>query len=176
MLNRTYDIKIWTPKEDADLIREWNTGKSARLLAAVFNRSRNAVIGRINRLRAKGVRLRTVDAPARSSLGGRQAALNKRDHAVIYAPAQKPPTRTRLRAHPLWTPAADVPLAPDAAYRVGLLSARDGQCRWLCSPPGDPGVYCGAPTLHGKSWCSHHAHLVFAPEQPKISQPRTGRR
>lgn len=147
---KTSEPKTWAPEEDADLIREWNTGKSARLLAAVFGRSRNAVIGRINRLRAKGVRLRTVDAP---------------------------PTRTRLRAHPLRTPAADVPLAPDAGYRVGLLSARDGQCRWLCSPPGDPGIYCGALTLHGKSWCSHHASVVFAPEQqPKISQPRTGRR
>jgi len=56
----------WTPEEDATLLRLQLEGFSAAEIGRTFGKSRNAVIGRLHRLRAKGIGL-PKQSPRRST-------------------------------------------------------------------------------------------------------------
>lgn len=63
----------WTDESEAKLIELWNSGLSASVCAAKLggNLTRNAVMGKIHRLRRAGVKLREI---------ARRPVLNVRSH------------------------------------------------------------------------------------------------
>lgn len=52
---------------------------------------------------------------------------------------------------------------PDHGFIPGtLLEMRAGQCRY----PIDEHLFCGAPSVNGKSWCGAHDDLVHGRQKP----------
>ena len=166
----------WTDERVELLKKLWADGLSASQIAGELgNVTRNAVIGKVHRLGLSGrAKAPTASAPARS--------------ANASAPRPKPPTRSP--SHPM-TGAAGMTrganaLAPQFApesepeeqhvpapaeevvipfsERVTIMDLREYMCRW---PMGDPTTaefrFCGARSVTGMPYCSHHARIAYQP-------------
>ena len=86
----------WTASEDDIIIAQWNIGLSALHIArTLIGRSRNAVIGRISRLRERGIDLKQTIKPPPPPLPRRKrrAPYAAKHRAAVMALAAPPPDR-----------------------------------------------------------------------------------
>jgi GcrA cell cycle regulator len=143
----------WNDQNTKQLCRMWAEGMSAAQIAAEFSGiSRNAVLGKVHRLRASGVTLgRRPQVPAKPKASRSRPALPPRV-AFMSLPAIRKPTPKRAPALP-----------PDKSTHCTLMDLNDKRCRW---PIGDPQkahmLYCGATPEAGKSYCPHHCRIAEA--------------
>ena len=143
---------MWTEEAIAILKRLALEGRSANVIAqALGAASRNAVIGKANRI---GVRLNgdgRGSAPRPASGAGRAALPFPRDARM------RPPGRRKAA----WTfAAADV----GDMRRLRLEDIMQPACRW---PLGDPRcgdfAYCGLAPVEGRSYCAGHCRMAYRP-------------
>lgn len=150
----------------AKLLSMWRAGKTAREIAADLGTTRNAVIGKIFRLRNRGVDL---------------------SRAVTAAPPKPPkpekPAKKEKPAAPkaVWPPplTADEKAALLAERKAKLarerrargikfadLGARD--CRYIINA-GRPADYlfCGDIREPGKPYCKEHSELCYRPDSSR---------
>lgn len=151
----------WTPKELECLVCAWNLGDGATAIAKELGRTRNAIIGKVFRLRAAGHTLRTVGTYCAGGLVN--SARSKDRHAIVKKKKPRSRVEPLARALPKATEHCVKELEGQEifAHRVSLLEAHNSQCKWICSDNGDPAECCGAESLAGKSWCAPHYARVF---------------
>lgn len=142
----------------------WSANEIARELGGV---SRNAVIGKVHRLRLNG-RI----APARPSRRVvRQPPACTRIHTPpprARAPVAKPPRTTAVEAL--------APLAVEGA-RVGVLTLGPGMCRYPIGDPKEPGFGFCARAVEGVDvYCAAHALVCRARAPPRPVKPLDLRR
>ncbi len=160
----------WTQDMDELLRKHHKAGLSAsisaRIIGEAFKRklSRNAVIGRRNRLGIVGgtptVRLMSYSeqnkradflfkpAPSRSDLPKRVAALKAVAEKMQAVLADEVKTKTQDK---------------DGFEIVGvkLIDLQPHSCRWPIGDPQDPGfVFCGHRKAKG-AYCGHHADRAY---------------
>jgi GcrA cell cycle regulator len=168
---------IWPP-ERIDRLRElWAEGLSASQIAAHLDGvvTRNAVIGKLNRLGLKS-RLRRETEIEDEVL----AALLQHAETTPFLGAEKgkvpptpppPPPQAKLppRVAPKKLPAAHSPeLTPSTTARTAVTIDQldEDTCRYPLGRVQDrpPFLYCGATTTApGKPWCPHHFRVCFPP-------------
>lgn len=134
----------WTPERDAVLVQLWSEGYSASQIAAQImgvQVTRNAVIGRVNRLQL----------PARKP---RQRAITpgrRKPRVKIFEP--KPPA-------PPPRPAAS---GAPRMRGLPLLKLKPHHCRW---PIGDgPFLFCAADADEGEVYCGFHKGMARVREK-----------
>ena len=137
----------WTPQEVETARTMWNAGESASAIAAVLKgKSRNAVIGKLNRL---------------GDLGGVQARAKPK--APRRAVAPKPaPKRPAVKREPVERDEMVQPAPAPLRGTVTLETVGYRQCRY---PMGDPRKgaampMCGHKTDEGRSYCDAHRKLT----------------
>ncbi len=142
------ESKWWPAERTAELVTDWLT-HSATVLAARWDISRNAVIGKANRLC-----LPTKKQP----------------------PRVKPPPRPPRQFHPkpvvhYVEPPVPIPELPFCNLSLGEL--RSDQCHY---PSGDyaPFVFCGQLSQRGSSFCPYHHRLVYRPVIPSVRDRYNG--
>jgi len=153
---------LWTAEAIEDLKRLAREGRSASAIAAALGAaSRNAVIGKANRI---GIKLN----------GGGRACAHKdpRAPAERKRPAAIPspkPASTKWKA--AWTGA---PAEVAGTQGIRFEEIREFACRW---PLGDPRsgnlVYCGLERIEAHSYCAAHCRLAY--RAPKPASPRERR-
>jgi hypothetical protein len=131
----------WTEHEDQMLVDEYRDGCVGiiRQIAFQLNRTRNAVIGRANRLgltRSKQP-WKPKSGPARVQPSKVRASMSKPDVA------DKGPAMDQL-----WTWAAN---------RVHIIDLESHHCRW---PVGDL-HFCGGEKLNGSAYCQVHCRFAY---------------
>jgi len=135
----------WTPEEDAVLTELWCSGMTAREIVDNFpERTKNAIIGRVHRLRLE------------RNLPDREGAISVHHH-----PKRQHPFRPKA---PLVMPEADLPPAREGG--ITIMELRSGLCRDVLDLRGAPdglALYCGKRTIGGKSFCPHHEGLYYTP-------------
>jgi hypothetical protein len=151
----------WTEEEVAALRRMVAEGKSAGMIGRELGRARNAVIGRIHRLKAHGEAI---------SLGPPSV---KKVRPPRPAKKAKPARPKTLRHDPTPAQIADGPLPPvidmtvsdawsDRSLRGGegvpLTNLKAGHCRWPLGPMLAVATrFCGeAVEVEGRPYCRHH--------------------
>jgi hypothetical protein len=128
----------WSQEDDLELLRLWDKGWSASRIAIRFpGKSRNAIIGRVNRLRLKGVPIMRRKEPK---------------------PGRPPTAAAKGPTGPQHKPAASLPLpatAPTPASAISFEQLGPRTCRY---PYGDvpPFLYCGAETWEFSPYCAYH--------------------
>jgi GcrA cell cycle regulator len=134
----------WTPEEDAVLRRLWPT-RSARQLGVLLKKTRNAVIGRVQRLK-----LSTTPEQKRQ----RQSEGMKRMHAR-RRPKRKPLVPPAAKAVPPEAPET-TPTVADQPKLIELMELTRTTCRW---PFGEraPFKFCGCEAIPGWPYCGPHA-------------------
>lgn len=156
----------WTGENEELLRAMWEVqGISASKCAVVLGVSRNAVIGKVHRMKLSQRRKSSI--AARSQAGGNGAAGKYRGAVTAArraraAKAAPKPDRVKLPPPQVFTPdASDLAVgAWNALPGTSPVSmealARDG-CRW---PIGDdlPFLFCGCKAAAGSSYCATHKH------------------
>lgn len=138
----------WTPERVALLRELWTAGKSAAEIArALGHVSRNAVIGKVLRLKlqprsAQALKQRRAEAVKRPPKPRAKAAT----WAITSAAEARAPTLL-----PPPTPYdGPIPPAPDRGY-----------CQWIEGDPRSAHTWCGEPAVPGTSWCAHHRQRAY---------------
>lgn len=162
----------WTD-ERVELLRKlWSEGLSASQIAAQLGGvSRNAVIGKVHRLKLSA-RGRATASPARQKKSSQGSSGVKT--AARAASTARPMTMTigatALQAQFDAEPVARQVLRPVAnvvvpiSRRLQLIQLTERTCKW---PNGDPLTedfnFCGNDAAETGPYCSYHARIAFQP-------------
>jgi GcrA cell cycle regulator len=158
-INMTSHAATWTSERVEQLKSCFNAGLSCSQIAHEIGVSRNAVIGKMNRLGLSRPKDLIAGLPKRE-----HAAQSLRDKSL----------RTKAWRPRLWDDAAAedpilVAEAPEPSTEVipdgpgcSLLELSHGTCRWPISQPGDEHfTYCGHAAIEGLPYCPGHARLAY---------------
>lgn len=138
----------WNEENLATLRRMWDERYSSSQIASqIKNATRNAVMGKLNRLGLSGQKPKSKKSGAPKPPRARAAG----------AP------RSRKRKEP--APKAKIPDAPDMRR---LTYAENDGCMWELE---ERGVYCGAPNAKGYHFCQYHNHIARPPREKKTGHP-----
>ena len=141
----------WTPERVEQLKILTDAGLSCAQVARRLGVSRNAVIGKLNRLGLSRGRPPAAARPATAQ----SAAPRLRRPGIM---AQRQILRAVYAEAP--PPAQDVTIA--GAERCSLLDLAKGKCRWPISDPGAADfAFCGNAAVHGLPYCTGHARLAY---------------
>jgi GcrA cell cycle regulator len=152
-MNSAANSATWTTERVQQLQKCVTAGLTCSQIAAEIGVTRNAVIGKINRLglslgRRRGgipgmMRARRTRAPAQPS----------RMVRVLRAVAAEAPAQSLM--------AVEAPPV-DNTRRCSLLDLAGGGCRW---PLGDPRTaefgFCGNDAIAGFSYCAGHLRMAY---------------
>lgn len=163
----------WEPEHDAQLRALWGDGLTASQISAEMacGVSRNAVIGRVNRLglsgRARAAKI-TRSAPrqfltreekaARQKKSGTEANLIHRLRQVAMPEAEQQAQTTVAWAEPVIENTIPV------GQRCTLMDLTDDTCRWPIGNPQEPDFYfCGGMARDGHPYCGFHMRVAYQP-------------
>ena len=155
----------WTDDRVALLRRLWEDGQSASKIAAQLGGvTRNAVIGKVHRMglggRARGGEEGQAVTPSTKTVEIETAI------AVVETQAPEPVAIVAHRPAPEFpTPApAPAPVALQVSKRVTIMDLRESMCRWPLGDPTTPEFrFCGARSITGLPYCTHHAEIAYQP-------------
>lgn len=144
-------MSIWTAEKIADLKKLYAEGLScAHIAARMGGMTRNAVIGKISRLKLPP-RDRTVYAakvPPKASYGERQRQATK--------------SRVVRKTGPVLVMASVAQPRPDDVARKTLNDLEAVDCRWPVGDPRDASFgFCAAPRVPGASYCCDHFKVAY---------------
>jgi GcrA cell cycle regulator len=157
----------WTDERVALLRRLWEDGQSASKIAAQLGGvTRNAVIGKVHRLGLAGRVKAGEDAPAAV-----KPVEAEKPVAAIPVPEPAPLPVVAHRPTPDFPPAAPPsavataePVAIAVSQRVTIMDLRESMCRWPLGDPTTPEFrFCGARSITGLPYCTHHAEIAYQP-------------
>ena len=169
-MNDRPPVYAW-PQEAIDaMIRLYLKGDSASQIAAVLGHgiTRNAVIGKLNRLRNKGLRPE-LSGHTVSAKKARGQQIN-RPHAVKmmmpYRPQPKAATVILFKAPTMPKPPAPSPAAapePTGAHAAVLANLRPRGCKWIVEDfqvgQADTALMCGEAQAGDSQYCEHHRKI-----------------
>jgi GcrA cell cycle regulator len=142
----------WTPERVALLKERIEAGLSSAQIARELGVSRNAVIGKANRLRLSRFKRATAGQPDENGPRTNARPRIATRHRTLRA----------LWAKPQPASAAEVPV--ECARRCSLLELAPWHCRW---PMGDPSAqgfgFCGNKPVDGLPYCPGHARMAYRP-------------
>jgi GcrA cell cycle regulator len=154
----------WSDERVELLKKLWNDGLSASQIAAQMGGvTRNAVIGKVHRLGLSGrgkAKASPTPRPRKTSQPSAPAPLASPRTATVLAP---PPPALAVDAEPL-----DIALHEDfglpTSERVTIMELRESMCRWPMGDPTKPEFrFCGARSVPGLPYCTHHARVAYQP-------------
>ena len=140
---------------DEVIIRMWNDGDAASDIAAVLNRTRNSVIGRIYRLRSAGIMLRQRDQ--------KQRAVKPKNPNWKKVQAKAKQARLKVRKR-------KVPEKPVECLTI--LELNRNNCRYIIGEPhGVHTIYCSAE-VYSRSYCKKHHDLCYYNPPPRLKRKK----
>jgi GcrA cell cycle regulator len=142
----------WTAERIELLKSRFESGLSCREIACDIGVSRNAVIGKLSRLKLTREKNGDARPAARkdAAKGRRRASTPRLQYQLL----------TALYAEP--QPAANEPIHNE--HCCSLLELSEERCRWPISTPGaDDFCFCGNMPVQGLPYCAGHSRLAYRP-------------
>jgi GcrA cell cycle regulator len=164
----------WTDERVEQLKKLWAEGLSASQIAAQLGGvSRNAVIGKVHRLKLSG-RGKTTSTQTRSkkvntSASGGQRSGGASNHMVsrvvsrsVGATALQTEYSTDLVPHTITKTVTDV-VVP-ISRRLELVQLSERTCKWPVGDPLQPDFnFCGNDVGESGPYCTYHSRLAYQP-------------
>ncbi len=140
--------RTWTTERIELLKACFEAGLTCREIAAQIELSRNAVIGKISRL--KLTRETKDDEPAARRKGRGLKATPRQQYRMLQA------------VYAEGSPLAEEPISDERC--CSLLELDEQRCRWPLSTPGEEDFrFCGNRPIDGLPYCAGHARLAYQP-------------
>lgn len=162
----------WTDERVELLKKLWSEGLSASQIAAhIGGVSRNAVIGKVHRLKLSSRARPASTAPrpkkaARTPSAPRMSSGRPSGGLTIGATALKPQYIADAIAERELRPIEDI-VVP-IARKLTLIQLTDRTCKW---PIGDPLAeefhFCGHDSIESSPYCTYHGRLAFQPSSER---------
>jgi GcrA cell cycle regulator len=146
---QTNYLPTWTTERVEILKRGVEAGLSCREIAAQIGVSRNAVIGKISRLKLAREKTGLVRAATTEPAGARRprATMKLRQIILRSAPAEQ-------------STALEEPI--HNGHTCSLFELTKETCRWPISTPGaEDFCFCGNPPIAGLPYCAGHSRLAY---------------
>jgi len=145
--------ETWTTNRVDTLKSCFEAGMSMREIAVRIGVSRNAVIGKVNRLKLKRIKVRS------RSVDERRPRLRRR---LLKSP---PIASTIIEQTPTTEPIAlEENFVIPQSKRVSLFELTEAICHWPIGTPGtDDFCFCGGHALTGLPYCARHSRLAYMP-------------
>jgi GcrA cell cycle regulator len=175
---------IWTDAMLDDLRQAWNAGRNGTEIVQMISESygvevsRNAVVGRVHRLRNAGVRMRSATDDALSRKRKRLAKASNADRKPAKAASRRRPATPRPKGLPpeIGPPMRRLPRQPVSLAVVEAVQKVTG-CRWPVGELHSPDFhFCNGAWVPGSSYCDHHLLLSSAPRAEVKVQRRISAR
>lgn len=154
-------MNVWTPDMDAQITTLWYEGRSATQIGALVGKTRNAVIGRVHRLRLK--RAMASPPPAKPKPHRRGGAAPSRIRSARLA-SPKPAKATVAKS-------PDIHLVPSETARHWTTRGY-GECAFPVAGDGEHVLSCCAATGDGATYCADHRKVMYARERTRQSRSR----
>jgi GcrA cell cycle regulator len=139
----------WTTERIALLKNRIEAGFSCGQIAREIGVSRNAVIGKVNRL-------------SLSRFKSAAAGQEERTGTLKIARPRIPTQYRILRALRVKPQLAFAEVPPDSANRCSLFELQQWHCRWPISDPGaEDFSFCGNKPVDGMPYCAAHARMAY---------------
>ena len=161
---------IWTDELVEQLLRLWEQGLSAKEIALKLGHglTRNAVIGKIHRLRADGkAPLRRQGTQPQAEASRKPAPRSRQGGTADATPATAGALALKPEAEEKAAPVAEEKTAPRLVEREtglvdNILDLNDKTCRWPIGEPDEDGFcFCGREPAQGLPYCQHHASIAY---------------
>lgn len=152
---------IWSEGHIDILKIEWAKGTTGSQIGLIINKSRNAIIGKANRMKLGRRSPRNHTVSKKGPTNGEVRVKKPR------APVTAISIINRKAWAPRFLPAA-VPLTTKAP--IGIMELNDGTCHAIVGH-GTNGlaVYCGDFTFAEKPFCEGHCAMYYQPPQARRS-------
>lgn len=154
----------------AKLIALWRSGATGTEIAKALKTTRNAVIGKIFRLRSNGVDLSRATIPA-TPKPPRPPKAEKPAKKVFKPPRPKeawPPPLTDKEQEALIAEKRAQMERERRARGVKFDDLRPRDCRFILNAGHPSGyLFCGCTRSPGKPYCQEHAELCYRPSNPR---------
>lgn len=132
-------VVFWTPEKEKILKSMWAAGNSARDIGAVVGATRNAVLGKVHRMK--------LPTP--------------KTDKTKHTPKPKPKAKRAAQA-----PSVAVKEEADKVYtavREAVMSLGKGECRWPYGAPHEGKMaFCKEPVYESYSYCLKHCYNAFS--------------
>jgi len=166
----------WTPEITTEVVNRFDAGESAAQIAKDLSQrlrttlSRNSIIGRIHRAKARSGGVHTLRVP--------REPVKRHTYPTKPLPDPKPAKPAKLR---VWKGNV-VEAAPDCAlpapaavdpHGVPLDEVPRGGCKFAVSPhTTNRHLFCSAPVADPSvPYCRKHLEICVAPQQPRRLRP-----
>ena len=135
---------------DQEIVDLWQKDITAQEIADRFGVTKNAVIGRVTRLRNKGYDLRKRESPAKVDFMAQRTSVPK--PVTAWVPAPPPPEPV----DPISEPKLAHVIGPK-----GIMDLRTEDCRYIINDgPASSLLFCGNPKF-GRTYCAAHHKLCY---------------
>ena len=167
---------VWTDEIIGKMLELWMEGKSAsniaRELCAIAGQqlSRNAVIGKLHRMRKAGqIPEREEPRPRAQRQSGRKTTARSQERPPARpAAAGALALETKAHAAPAQQPSPERRLevaAEEKGLVKDIMDLNQNTCRWPIGTPGEEGFcFCGRQPREGLPYCEHHAAVAYQSE------------
>jgi hypothetical protein len=143
----------------------WNDGMTSGQIAERLGLTRNAVMGRVNRMRRRGISLRTLDPEMLERIKEMQA-----EHRLENEKKKQFQKLFKIKKPRFINGVSDsVFVTPKPKYMIGvsILKLRFNSCRYIVSENTDENaVYCGN-YAEKPPYCPDHAAMCYLPPKPR---------
>lgn len=148
MINEAFDVN--------KLIELWNAKASASEIGKELGLTRNAVIGRIKRLRDKGVQLRSFTAVPKTEVSRARVREVKTDRGWVK---KKEPIKSK---GPVQLQLDFDPPVEKLKRSIDIFQLTPRSCRYITGEDNKRGaLYCGDNKVSG-AYCAKHAKMCYS--------------
>ena len=168
----------WTDTDVEKLVALHLKGLSAREIGAQFNVTRNAIIGKLSRLKAAGrcpelgdtVLLRKKQHQKITSANILKSTLQRENPRPAPKPIPKPKPVLRLVQKPVEVAPVTEVVTPMGDYAQPLHNLRRKGCKWIAESPPKGGMgdalMCGELQHENSPYCAYHRKIALYPMTP----------
>lgn len=158
-------MSFWTKERVEKAIKLWNEGYSASCVAETLGGgvTRNAVIGKMNRMRITfGANIKTRAPSTRATVARRKKVKAKPSRVATALSTAKQWPRN-IPFDPVEPTPIPAPSKIAGARNVPLLDLEDHQCRFPTNDAkrGEPHLFCGMRSIPGMPYCLQHTEQAF---------------
>jgi hypothetical protein len=157
--------ELWTSEGEQLIIDLWDKNYSGYQIAVALKTTRSAILGKISRMRRRGITFKRAYDPTRAkknanTLPSTKLPPIKVNNQVLKMVKPEPPPKPVV--------VIEEPVPKYTGKPIPIMELTNSRCKYSVSgkQPKDF-LFCGGPT-YKRSYCKHHFEVCYVPKSAAI--------